>query len=162
MSHLKKIGQIACVLMVCIAWGSNAADLPSGSPQAQGFSAARLTRIKPVIQAEIDANRMPGAVLLIARKGVVVYADTTGYQNKITNKPLQRDAIFRAYSMTKPLVSVLTMMLVEEGKLQLADPVSKFLPALSNMKVLVNPADTNGATVAAQRQITVHDLLRHT
>ncbi len=162
MSYVKQLKQIICAAVVLITWTASAGDLPTGSPQAQGLSPLRLARIKPVIQAEIEANRMPGAVLLIARKGVVVYADTTGYQNKMTNKPLQRDAIFRAYSMTKPMVSVLTMMLVEEGKLQLADPVSKFLPAMSNMKVLANPSEATGTTVAAQRQMTVHDLLRHT
>jgi len=106
MSYVKQLKQIICAAVVLITLTASAADLPTGSPQAQGLSAARLARIKPVIQAEIEANRMPGAVLLIARKGVVVYADTTGYQNKMTNKPLQRDAIFRAYSMTKPMVSV--------------------------------------------------------
>lgn len=162
MSQHKIIVYYACAVLTLFTLNTIAADLPAGSPQAQGLSAIRLARIKPVIQAEIEANRMPGAVLLVARKGVVVYAETIGYQNKITGKTLQRDAIFRAYSMTKPMVSVLTMMLVEEGKLQLADPVSKFLPALGNMKVLANPAEPNGATVAANRQITIQDLLRHT
>ena len=68
MLHVKKIGSIVCVMLVFIAWTSSAADLPMGSPQAQGLSPARLTRIKPVIQAEIEANRMPGAVLLLLAK----------------------------------------------------------------------------------------------
>ena len=88
MSYVNQLRQLVCAAVVFIAWAASAADLPTGSPQAQGLSPARLARIKPVIQAEIEANRMPGAVLLIARKGVVVYADTTGYQNKMTNKPL--------------------------------------------------------------------------
>jgi CubicO group peptidase (beta-lactamase class C family) len=75
---------------------------------------------------------------------------------------MKRDSIFRAYSMTKPLVSVVTMMLVEEGKLQLNDPVSKFFPALANVQVLSNPADPNSAREPVKRPITVHDLLRHT
>ena len=139
-----------------------AADFPVGEPDTYGLSADRLTRIHQVIQTEIDANRMPGAIVLVARKGFITHAETIGFQDKAAGKPLQRDAIFRAYSMTKPLVSVLAMMMVEEGKLQLADPVSKFFPAMSKMQVLANPADKSSVTVAAVRQITVHDLLRHT
>ena len=139
-----------------------ASDLPAASPASKGLVAERLTRIRPVIQAEIDAQRMPGAVLLVARKGAVVHAEVVGLQDPATGKPLKRDSLFRAYSMTKPMASVLTMMMVEEGQLQLADPVGKFLPALANMQVMTNPADTSGATVNAVRQITVHDLLRHT
>jgi CubicO group peptidase (beta-lactamase class C family) len=139
-----------------------AADFPVGEPDTYGLSAERLARIHQVIQTEIDANRMPGAIVMVARKGFITHAETIGFQDKAAGKPLQRDAIFRAYSMTKPLVSVLTMMMVEEGKLQLADPVSKFFPAMSKMQVLANPADKSSVTVAAVRQITVHDLLRHT
>ncbi len=152
----------ALVLSLCASVPAYSADLPSGAPQAQGLSATRLARIRDVIQSEINTDRMPGAVVLVARKGVISYADTIGFQDKAAGKPLQRDAIFRAYSMTKPLVSVLTMMLAEEGKLQLADPVSKYLPAMSKMQVMANPADASGATVAANRAITIQDLLRHT
>lgn len=139
-----------------------AADLSVASPQSQGFSQERLARVRQVIQSEIDANRMPGAVVLIARHGKLVHADVLGFQDKDAGKPLQRDAIFRAYSMTKPLVSVVAMMLVEEGRLQLTDPVSKFFPQLAKMEVLVDPADPNSAREPARRQITVQDLLRHT
>ena len=139
-----------------------AADFPAGAADSYGFSVNRLGRIQQVIQTEIDANRMPGAVVLVARKGVIAHAETIGFQDRAAGKAMRRDAIFRAYSMTKPLVSVLAMMMVEEGKLQLADPVSKFLPAMSKMQVLAKPADTSSGTVPAARQITVHDLLRHT
>lgn len=153
---------ICSAVVLALSASAVAADFPVGAPDAYGFSANRLGRIHQVIQTEIDANRMPGAIVLVARKGVITHAETIGFQDRAAGKPLRRDAIFRAYSMTKPLVSVLTMMMVEEGKLQLADPVSKFLPAMSKMQVLANPADTSRATVAAVRQITVHDLLRHT
>ena len=139
-----------------------AAELPSATPQSQGLSAERLGRVHALFQAEVDAGRMPGAVVLVARKGKVVHADALGFQDKDAGKAMKRDAIFRAYSMTKPLVSVLTMMLVEEGKLQLTDPVSKFFPAMANMKVLSNSADGNSERVPAARQITIQDLLRHT
>jgi CubicO group peptidase (beta-lactamase class C family) len=135
------------------AVSASAADIPSASPESKGMVSERLARIRPVIQGEIDAKNMPGAVVVVARKGAVVYSDAIG---------VKQDAIFRAYSMTKPMTSVLAMMMVEEGKLQLADPVSKFLPALANMQVLANPAEPASATVPAARQMLVHDLLRHT
>ena len=80
-----------------------AADIPAASPASKGLVAERLTRIRPVIQAEIDAKRMPGAVLLVARKGAVVHTEVVGLQDPASGKPLKRDSLFRAYSMTKPL-----------------------------------------------------------
>jgi CubicO group peptidase (beta-lactamase class C family) len=130
------------------------ADLPKASPASVGMSAERLQRLRPLIQKEIDNQQMPGAVVMVARKGAVVFSDDIG---------VKHDAIFRAYSMTKPMVSVLAMMMVEEGQLQLADPVSKFLPQLAKQTVMANPMEAgNTATVAAVRGTTVHDLLRHT
>jgi CubicO group peptidase (beta-lactamase class C family) len=129
------------------------AQLPTASPASVGLSAERLKRIRPVIQKEIDNQQMPGAVVMVLRKGAVVFSDNIG---------VKHDAIFRAYSMTKPMVSVLAMMMVEEGQLQLADPVAKFLPALAKQTVLANPFDNSTATVPAVRGTTVYDLLRHT
>jgi CubicO group peptidase (beta-lactamase class C family) len=129
------------------------ADLPTASPAAMGMSAERLQRIRPVVQKEIDNQQMPGAVVMVARKGAVVFSEDIG---------VKHDAIFRAYSMTKPMVSVLAMMMVEEGQLQLADPVSKFLPQLAKQTVLADLADASKGTVPAQRGTTVQDLLRHT
>lgn len=158
--------RLACALAIALSvtatLPSTAADFPTASPQSQGLSKDRLSRIRPILQAEIDANRMPGAVVIVARKGAIVHADTIGFQDKDAGKPLKRDAIFRAYSMTKPMVSVLAMMLVEEGRLQLTDPMSKFFPQLANLQVLVNPSDPNSAREPARRAITVQDLLRHT
>jgi CubicO group peptidase (beta-lactamase class C family) len=140
----------------------SAAELAAGAPQSQGMSPIRLSRIHDLMQTEVTENRVPGAVVLVARKGKIVYADAVGFQDKPSAKPMTRDAIFRAYSMTKPMVSVLTMMLVEEGRLQLNDPVSKFFPSMAKMSVLSNPADGNSERVSAARPITIHDLLRHT
>ncbi len=154
--------RIITVLALALSLPAFAADLPTASPQSQGLSATRLVRIRDVVQSEINADRMPGAVILVARKGAIVHSDIVGFQDKDAGKPLKRDAIFRAYSMTKPLVSVVAMMLVEEGRLQLNDPVSKFFPALAKMEVMTNPAEANSPRVPAVRPITVHDLLRHT
>jgi len=144
-------------LMACAAlsFASLAfADLPTASPASMGMSAERLQRIRPLVQKEIDNQQMPGAVVMVVRKGAVVFSDDIG---------VKHDAIFRAYSMTKPMVSVLAMMMVEEGQLQLADLVSKFLPQLAKQTVMANPMEAgNTATVAALRGTTVHDLLRHT
>ena len=140
----------------------SAAELAVGLPQSQGMSPIRLSRIHDLMQTEVTENRVPGAVVLVARKGKIVYSDAVGFLDKPNAKPMTRDAIFRAYSMTKPMVSVLTMMLVEEGRLQLNDPVSKFFPSMAKMSVLSNPADGNSERVPAARPITIHDLLRHT
>jgi CubicO group peptidase (beta-lactamase class C family) len=154
--------RIIGTLVLALSLPAAAADLPTASPQSQGLSPTRLARIRDVIQSEINADRMPGAVVLVARKGAIVHSDIVGFQDKDAGKPLKRDTIFRAYSMTKPIVSVMAMMLVEEGRLQLTDPVSKFFPAMAKMEVMTNPSEANSARVPAARPITVHDLLRHT
>ena len=139
-----------------------AQGLPTAKPESVGMSSERLGRIKTVLQREVDAERMPGAVIMIARKGKLVYSEAIGFQDKAAGKPMPKDAIFRIYSMTKPLASVAAMMLVEEGRIQLTDPVSKYLPAFATMEVLAK--DKEGKTIRepARRQITIQDLLRHT
>ena len=103
--------------------------LSTAKPETVDVSPDRLSRIRTVLQKEIDADRMPGAVVMIARRGQLIYSEAIGFQDKAAGKPMSKDAIFRIYSMTKPLASVAAMMLVEEGKMQLTDPVAKFLPA---------------------------------
>ena len=149
----------ALLLLGGIAFGQG---LPPAPPDSVGLSGERLGLIRTVLQKEVDANRMPGAVVMIARKGMLVYSEATGFQDRATAQPMSKDAIFRIYSMTKPIVSVAAMMLVEEGKIQLTDPISKFLPAFAEMKVLVKDKDGTVATEPAIRPITVQDLLRHT
>jgi CubicO group peptidase (beta-lactamase class C family) len=132
-----------------------------------GMSADKLERIRDVLKGEIDQGKLPGTVVMVARKGKLVYADAVGLQDKAAGKAMALDSVFRIYSMTKPLVSVAAMMLVEDGKLQLTDPVSKFLPAFKGQRVSVARADAEFArltytNVAAEREMTVQDLLRHT
>ena len=146
------------------AW---AQGLPAAAPESVGMSAPRLARISDAFKKEIDEGKLPGAVLLVARKGKLVYADAVGFQDKEAGKPIARDSIFRIYSMTKPIVSVAAMMLVEEGRIQLTDPVSNFLPAMKSMNVSVAKTDAEFARItytqlAAEREMTVQDLLRHT
>ena len=155
---------VTCVFPAAVL---HAQGLPTAAPESVGMSAERLKNIAGAFQKEIDKGNMPGVVVMVARKGRLVYSDTIGFQNKVTGKPMPKDAIFRIYSMTKPLVSVAAMMLVEDGKLELTDPVSKFLPAMKNMQVSVAKVDaefarTTYTLVPADREITVQDLLRHT
>jgi CubicO group peptidase (beta-lactamase class C family) len=145
----------------------SAAPLPEASPEQVGMSAQRLEQITAVFKKGVDAGDMPGAVILVARNGKLVYSQAVGMQDQAAGKPMALNSIFRIYSMTKPIVSVGAMILVEEGKLGLHEPVSKYLPEFKDM--LVGVETFNAAmgtstfqTVAAKRQITVQDLLRHT
>ena len=140
------------------------APLPTARPEDVGMSSAKLAQIDAVMKKEVADGSFRGGVVMVARKGKLVYHQAFGNQN--ASKPMAEDSIFRIYSMTKPLTSVAAMMLVEEGKLQLTDPVSKYLPGWDKMQVSVASKDASGATtyatVPADRQIIVHDLLRHT
>jgi CubicO group peptidase (beta-lactamase class C family) len=143
-----------------------AAPLPEASPESVGMSSERLKRLDATFQKIIDEKELPGVTVMVARKGKLVYQKSFGFQDREKSTPMANDSIFRIYSMTKPIVSVAAMMLVEEGKLQLAEPISKYIPEFKDMKVGVDSVDANGttsfATVPAKRQITVQDLLRHT
>jgi CubicO group peptidase (beta-lactamase class C family) len=162
--EIMKVANRAVFFLVAALFAAIACaqGLPIAKPESVGMSTERLGQIKVALQREIDADRMPGAVVMIARKGKLVYSEAIGYQDKAAGKPLRKDAIFRIYSMTKPLTSVAAMMLVEEGRLQLADPLSKYIPAFAKMEVLVADKDGMKTKEPAKRPITVHDLLRHT
>lgn len=157
----------ALVTTLALIGAAGAGDLPTAAPADLGFSAERLERIKPVIQREIDKGQYPGAVMLIARQGKIVYFESVGQRDPATGAPMPKDAIFRLYSMTKPFTSVAIMMLMEEGRLRLTDPVSKFLPAFANLQVSVPVTDPyTGAAkyvnVPPDREMNIQDLLRHT
>ena len=163
--------RIAVALVsITVLWAAAAAwaqGLPSAAPESVGMSAQRLARIGDAFRKEIDQGKLPGAVFLVARKGKLVYSEAIGFQDKEAAKPIAKDSIFRIYSMTKPLVSVATMILVEEGRIQLTDPVSKYLPAMKSLTVSAAKADAEFARITyalvpADREMTVQDLLRHT
>jgi len=142
----------------------NRASSPSASavaePEEAGLTAEGLSRLTAVMQREVDARRVPGVSMLIARGGKVGYRRDIGALRP-GGPALPGDAIFRIYSMTKPIVSVALMMLVEEGRLFIADPIAKFIPEFANPKVGVE-RDGKLELVAAKRPITIQDLLRHT
>ena len=139
--------------------------LAAATPEQVGMSGERLGRITTMLKAEIADGKLPGVVVMVARKGKIVYSDAIGFQDKGAATPMKVDSIFRIYSMTKPLASVAAMMLVEDGVIQLTDPVSKFLPAFKDMQVSVASTGADGKTtytnVPAAKPITVQDLLRH-
>ena len=132
-------------------------DLPTAKPETVGVSSKRLERVKAYIQEYIDTNQIAGAVTLIARKGKVVHFEAQGWRVKEDNQPMQKDTIFTLMSMTKPIVSSALMMLWEDGKFMLDDPISKFLPSYKNQMVL-----ENGQLVKPTRPVTVRHILTHT
>jgi CubicO group peptidase (beta-lactamase class C family) len=146
----------AAFVLLCAA--SRGGELPSADPASVGLSRERLARIGATVQRDIDDKRIAGMVTLVIRHGKVAWFDARGYADREARRPMGRDAIFRICSMTKPITSTAVMMLLEEGRLLLDDPVSVYLPEFSEMKVLGD----DGKTYPAKRQITIRDLLRHT
>jgi CubicO group peptidase (beta-lactamase class C family) len=162
-------GLCAAVMMAPLATTAvaNGKDpLPRVDPASVGMSAERLARIVPAFKAEIEKDRIPGVVLAVARRGKLAYFEAIGAIDPATNAPMTTDALFSLASMTKPMVSVGIMILHEEGKLFLNDPVGLYLPQLKDMKVADVTTDANGketiGTKTAKRQSTIQDLLRHT
>ncbi len=132
------------------------------NPGEVGLAASRLANIREALERDIKAGMLPGAVVGIARRGRIAYLEAMGVRDPANGQPLWADAVFSIASMTKPMTSVAIMMLHEEGRLLLGDPVSKFLPQLANMKVARTPTSDASDTVPAKREMTVQDLLRHT
>ncbi|MFO1318401.1 MAG: serine hydrolase [Burkholderiales bacterium] len=156
------------LLLFAFAWPLLAATpLPRATPEDVGLSSSRLALIDATIRRWVDRKEIPGAVVMVARHGKLAYLNVQGVRDAAKGDALTEDAIFRLYSMTKPIVSIAAMTLVEEGRLALHEPISKYIPEFKDMKVGVETFDPKtGAqsfhTVAARRQITVQDLLRHT
>jgi CubicO group peptidase (beta-lactamase class C family) len=134
--------------------------LPMAKPEEVGLSSSALARLGAVMRREAETKHVPGVTMLISRRGKVAYRESIG-ELRPGGPPMSGDAIFRIYSMTKPIVSVALMMLVEEGRLFLSDPVAKFIPEFADMRVGVEK-EGRLELVPAKRPITVHDLLRHT
>jgi len=151
------------VLAVAAIGVAAAQELPAAKPESAGLSSERLERITTRVQQAIDQKRIAGAVTLVARHGKVVYFKSQGSLDREASKPMRNDSIFRICSMTKPITSVAVMMLYEDGKFMLEDPVSKYLPEFKNPKVLVKSSEGRPPyTIPAAREITIKDLLTHT
>ena len=136
-------------------------SLPTASPEALGLSPQRTGHLLATVQGQIDRQHLPGAVVLLSRHGKLGLFEALGVQDPATRVPMAKDSIFRLYSMTKPIVSVAVMMLMEQGRFLLSDPVAKYLPEFADQQVAV---ERNGIVTLqpAGRPATIHDLLRHT
>lgn len=152
-----------------------AASLPTAKPEDVGLSSERLQRIEQMIQRRVDAGEMAGAVDIVARKGKIVHFAAVGQRDIETKQPMTKDTIFRVASMTKPITGIAVMMMIEEGKIRLTDPVSRYIPEFKDMKVAIAEPPRGGRggggagrgaapefyTIPAEREITIRDLLTH-
>src|SRR4029077_18415329 len=145
---------------------AEAQSLPTTTPEQVGLSAERLSKITATLKADVAKGVLPGAVLLVARHGKIAMFEAIGVRDPATKTPMTKDSIFRIYSMSKPITSVAAMTLLEDGRFSLADPVSKYIPQLDDLKVGVEKSGADGKPtlelVPAQRPITIQDLFRHT
>jgi CubicO group peptidase (beta-lactamase class C family) len=132
-----------------------------GDEETGGLSAEALAQIPPALQAVVDAGDLSGFVTLVWRKGEIAQVNTIGWRDVAAKAPMTRDTLFRIASMTKPVTSIAALMLLEEGKLRLEDPVTKWLPELADMRVLKDPTGSVEDTYPAPRDITVEDLMTH-
>src|SRR5213080_1174216 len=150
-------------LLSCI---SPAAALTQGLPRARpadvGLSAAALERIGPALQAYVDSGKLPGLLAVVARHGKLAYVGTVGSMDVEHRRAMRSDAVFRIYSMTKPITSTAVMQLYERGKLRLDDPVSKYIPAFAGVKVYAGGSAAQPVLRDPDRRMTVADLLIHT
>ena len=136
--------------------------LPLVAPEQVGLSAQRLDRVRKWMNGWVDSGRLAGMVTAVMRRGELAFAETAGKADVERNKPMRPDTIFRIYSMTKPLTSTAIMMLYEEGRFQLDDPISKFIPRFANPRVYAGGSRGKIDSVPAEREITFRDLLTHT
>src|ERR1700694_523355 len=163
----RSVAAALAVLLAAVVIGQpNFGKAESQSLVPDGFSRTKLQRVGDYIHNEIATGKIPGAVLLIQQHGHPVYFESFGVRDVDSRRPMTADTIFRLYSMSKPVTSVAAMTLVEDGKLRLDDPVSKYIPDFTEVKVGVEKRDENGKPALVlepvKRPITIEDLLRHT
>ncbi len=152
----------SCVFLLSLAVGSSAAELRATTPQRADFDAQRLARLTAMLDEYVADGQIPGAAIRIIRDGRVVLEEAVGYQDLEAGVPLSTESIFRIASQTKAVVSVGIMMLQEEGRLLIGDPVGKYLPEWQETTVAVPDAEGGYAVVPVERPITIRDLLTHT
>ena len=162
MARIEKFAAALCLVASTTAFAQD--PLPRAKPEEAGFSSERLSRIGATIKADVDAGRIPGAVIAIARHGKLVMFDAYGYRDKAANAPMTTDTIFNIASMTKPMTAVGALMLYEQGKLLINDPIAKYFPKFADLRVAARDAngEPTAETVPAKNPITIQDLMRHT
>jgi CubicO group peptidase (beta-lactamase class C family) len=161
MTSTRIIAGLLCLLASSAAFADD--PLPRAKPEEVGLSSERLARIAATLNADIEAGRIPGAVIAIARHGKLVALDAYGFRDKAAGTAMTTDTIFNIASMTKPMTAVGALMLYEQGKLLINDPLSKYFPKFADMKVAIHDAgEPSTEVMPANRQITIQDLMRHT
>ena len=158
---MKKISLLP-ILLFLFSFHISAQELESASPEEVGVSSDRINRLTNVMQEYVDQNKISGAVALVARKNKIIYYNAVGKSDLENDRIMNKDAIFRIASQTKAIVSVGIMILQEEGKLLISDPLSKFIPEFKESTVAVSSDDGNYRIVKSKREITLRDLLTHT
>lgn len=164
------VRRAARLVPVLLAWAAGTASgggLPAAKPETVGMSSERLLRIGEAVQRHIAAGSVTGAVTLVARRGRIVHFEAHGLMDAESRRPMEKDAIFRIASMSKPVTAVAVLMLLEEGRIRLNDPVSRFLPEFRKMQVAVprqtrTPGEDPFYPAPADRELTIGDLLTHT
>jgi CubicO group peptidase (beta-lactamase class C family) len=155
-----RLSSVICGVALAVA--TLQAQLPTSSPQSQGLAPERLQRLHTFLKEEIDAKRYSGAVLLVARNGHVVDWHAVGLRDREAGLAMEKDTIVRIYSMSKVITTAAAMLLVEDGRVRLDDPVAKYLPALSKPRVWKGGTEKRPILVEAKRPITIKHLLTHT
>jgi len=149
---------LSVLLLSSLAIQAAAKELPTTAPKEVGLSSEKLQRVDEALKDLVDKNKVAGAVVMVVRHGKVAYCRPFGMMDIEKKKPMKRDTIFRIYSMTKPITTVAAMMLFDEGKLELDDPVEKYLPEFKDAKV----HGPEGKLITPKRPMSVRDLMRHT
>ena len=161
-SKLWRFGFAAGVVAVLAIATAVAQEIPKTTPDKAGFSSERLARLNAKFHAHVDEGRAAGIITLIARHGKIVHLDVYGKADIEENKPMQANSLFRMYSMTKPVTSTALLMLYEEGKFQLDDPLDQYFPEFKDLQVYVSGSGTDMKLEPPKRKPTVRDIFRHT
>ena len=155
--------QFIIAVMAVVASGcAERRALPTATPAAVGLSSSALARIRPALQAYVDSGKLAGVTAVIARDGRIAFEETAGWMDVARRIPMKRDAIFRIYSMTKPVTAAGIMVLVDQGKIALDDPVSKYIPSFASVKVFAGGSAAAPILAEPDSAMTVRQLLIHT
>jgi CubicO group peptidase (beta-lactamase class C family) len=158
----KNMLKLVCFLLLAVSCNQvQERDLAVATPEEMGMSSERLERLESAMQKEVNQGNVPGITTMIARHGKIVHFETYGYQDIDQKIPVEENTIFRIYSMTKPVTGVALMMLYEEGKFRLSDPVSKYIPEFMDLKVAKNPWDPDTELMDQKHEMTIRELMSH-
>ena len=164
MAIRQSISAILLAVVLCTAAFAQKLPLPTGKAEDVGMSSSRLAEIGKTLKVDVEHGQIPGAVIVVARRGKIVYFEAIGYRDKAAGLPMTTDTLFNIASMTKPMAAVAGLQLYEEGRLLMDEPISKYFPKFANMQVAVMDAKQENiiGKLPAARQITIQDLFRHT